>query len=422
MARLLNLLSILLGGVLPTITTALATPLLPQLQQDTLLLLTADGDNRTPQPQPPSQHWDARLSWPKPSGYDEATARCALFVQRRVLPCIDDAEPRADGVRQYVQDLVDGDQDIYNLTIGTGWHNETASTLPEETGRLSLTPTPENRGTPNPPTTPPTPIAATTRQTIKTHARLAAAAFCNPDIIAAWTCTACADPSVAGTHSITVVTAPDVGGQAFVAASDDLGAIVVAFRGTRDVRNWIEDINFAKADLALSGVAAAGVHQLKEEGKVHAGFYAREFAAREVPGATAARRGTRLGGAVATIAAVELALQGVLPATRIHLTTVGAPRVGDAGFAAAVERLGLGRMVRAVNYNDVAPHLPPRAFGFLHAGGGEVWIDATGDAVACDDGGVDGEEDRNCANSTPPWVSTSAHLVYDGLVFGGAAC
>ncbi|KAI9343260.1 Alpha/Beta hydrolase protein [Zopfochytrium polystomum] len=248
-----------------------------------------------------------------------------------------------------------------------------------------------------------------------------------PSGLTAWNCTTCTNITVAQTHSVTVISSPIIAAQAFVAVSEDLQSVVVAFRGTYEPQNYLEDLNFATVDFDLP----PGVARHRPNARIHSGFYLYWQSIRKDTLAAAARLAERypdytllftghsLGGAVATLAALTAAAGNATAAARIALLTVGAPRIGDAGFAAAVAAAGFASSVRAVNYDDVAVHLPPRAFGFRHGGAAEVWIDARGDAVACDDGGA---EDRECANSVPPWVSASAHLVYDGVVFGGAAC
>ncbi|MCC7167462.1 MAG: lipase family protein [Rhodospirillales bacterium] len=78
--------------------------------------------------------------------------------------------------------------------------------------------------------------------------------------------------------------------------------------------------------------------------------------------------GHSLGGALGNIAAHELVPGG-------YLITYGAPRVGNAAFALAVDtRAGHVRVTRQA---DPVPLVPPASMGFKH-GGTKIYIDADG--------------------------------------------
>lgn len=72
--------------------------------------------------------------------------------------------------------------------------------------------------------------------------------------------------------------------------------------------------------------------------------------------------GHSLGGALALLAAARLA---PLRSARLHLLTLGQPRVGDAGFKAALTGLD---MLRLVNGSDMVARLPPGWMGYRHVG------------------------------------------------------
>lgn len=62
-----------------------------------------------------------------------------------------------------------------------------------------------------------------------------------------------------------------------------------------------------------------------------------------------------------------------IPASSVLITTVGAPKVGDARFVSLIEGLGLAGLYRLVNGNDIVPRSPVNSkyVQFL----GEVYID-----------------------------------------------
>ncbi len=144
--------------------------------------------------------------------------------------------------------------------------------------------------------------------------------------------------------------------QLFVAGSKD--SIVVAFRGSSELKDWIGNFNFPQDEGALHGVV----------GRVHRGFASalspsfdaiaatiRTFAA---AGQSIWVTGHSLGGAEATLFSTRLARAG----TRVApLYTFGGPRAGDQGFARdAFEQLNQ-RVYRIVNELDLVPRVPPAA-------------------------------------------------------------
>jgi len=152
------------------------------------------------------------------------------------------------------------------------------------------------------------------------------------------------------------------GPRAFVLAAPD-GSRTVVFRGTTDAEGWVTDLDAERAPCGFGdGIA------------VHEGFVAhwqflRERIAPAVKGAQVLGRpvtlaGHSLGGAMATLAAIELARTGY----RVErVVTFGSPRVGNAAFAGAYELAGLvEKTTRYVHSFDPVPWLPTCLFGFRH--------------------------------------------------------
>ncbi|KAJ3142061.1 hypothetical protein HK101_003316 [Irineochytrium annulatum] len=210
----------------------------------------------------------------------------------------------------------------------------------------------------------------------------------------------------------------------FVAANDKLGTIVISFRGSHNFLNWVENLNICKVD--------SDVPNAPSDVRVHSGFQntwsavrSQTLAALETlhaahPTYSLTFTGHSLGAAVATLAAIDLVSTNSYPASSITLITQGEPRIGNAAFGAYVRSFPFAGVYRGVHYNDIVPHLPPESFGFSHHAG-EEWIDAGDKTVWCDDG-EHGGEDTDCANTTPPWLSASAHMVYFGVAMGGGSC
>jgi hypothetical protein len=180
---------------------------------------------------------------------------------------------------------------------------------------------------------------------------------------------------------------------------------VIAFRGTRDLANWLTDAEFLREHIPTGGV--------------HRGFLAAvDSVLPQIKAALAEGRGQRtevrdqksevggpsascpltsdlrpltsdlrplpsdlcplpsdlrpliltghsLGGALAVLAGYFLAEQNY-PVHSIY--TYGQPRAGDAAFAADFEVLCGGKTYRVVNQNDLVPRLPGWLLGYRHAG------------------------------------------------------
>lgn len=73
--------------------------------------------------------------------------------------------------------------------------------------------------------------------------------------------------------------------------------------------------------------------------------------------------GHSLGGALATLAALDMSYAQFLPKSRINLYTYGSPRVGDFNFAQAVVN-SVNIINRVVHHQDAVPHLPPCVIDF----------------------------------------------------------
>ncbi len=143
--------------------------------------------------------------------------------------------------------------------------------------------------------------------------------------------------------------------ECFVASSEK--AIIVSFRGTKGVRDWLIDLN------------SLAVHA--QYGTVHRGFY---FAFQSVKSSleTLIRRenpaeraiiltGHSLGGALATIAAAEW--REMFSISSVY--TFGQPCVGRNDFRTFLSGHYANNFFRFVNDDDIVPRVPP---GYVHFG------------------------------------------------------
>ncbi|MCT0213676.1 MULTISPECIES: lipase family protein [unclassified Synechococcus] len=142
--------------------------------------------------------------------------------------------------------------------------------------------------------------------------------------------------------------------QCFVAGSEDL--VLVSFRGTESVADWLSNLKLLSTDSGRFG-------------PVHAGFLEQfralqqeiEAILRSAPDRRLVITGHSLGGAIAVLAAASWV--GELPLHALH--TFGQPMAGKAAFASFVQRQFEARYFRHVNGADVVSRVPP---GYRHAG------------------------------------------------------
>lgn len=194
-------------------------------------------------------------------------------------------------------------------------------------------------------------------------AHITSVSYCHASHVSNWTCGPCAlVPPLLDAH---VVEDTKDNFQGLVGYSSQFDAIVIAFRGSMDVSNWINNLSFFKkrAYTEFPGVM------------VHEGFYwvyrtvADQILTRiaEIhktrPDAQLIVTGHSLGGAVAAICAFEMQYLEKLPVRMLY--TFGKPRVGNANFSALLVNASF-ETYRLTHFRDVVPHLPPHWVGFHH--------------------------------------------------------
>ncbi|MDY7020014.1 MAG: hypothetical protein SWJ54_01465 [Cyanobacteriota bacterium] len=158
---------------------------------------------------------------------------------------------------------------------------------------------------------------------------------------------------------------------------------IIAFRGTQQVNEWVQNI-------LAQQVRHTELSLFEFQGQVHRGFatlyspISRQViaAARELdPSRPIYITGHSLGASLATLAAMDLAIQVPELKDQLRLYTYAGPRVGNVEFAEAHSRL-VPNSYRVVNMADSVPTAPPTTIGKLvFAHSGQVWtfVDYSGD-------------------------------------------
>jgi predicted lipase len=194
-------------------------------------------------------------------------------------------------------------------------------------------------------------------------ARVTSVAYCGAKHIRNWSCSPCAlvDPL----EDIHVLEDVKDKFQGLVGYNKDRNEVIVAFRGSMDISNWIDNLTFIKKKPYVQ----------YPDVRVHQGFYwVYQSVEKQVvpavkallaahPTASVMVTGHSLGGAVAALCSFDLALIHEIPVAMVY--TFGEPRVGNANFSALINQ-AISGYFRVTHFRDVVPHLPPSWIGFRH--------------------------------------------------------
>lgn len=170
--------------------------------------------------------------------------------------------------------------------------------------------------------------------------------------------------------------------QAFLAANAD--AIVVGFRGTSNINNWMTDLTIhltggplgrvhegflAALNLVWLGLLQAILDTQRSSVSVSASASGAHQSSSSPSGPARAPSlwftGHSLGGALATLAVAKL-IERAQPVDGLY--TCGCPRCGDGAFAANFNSL-FTQGFRFVYNEDIVTRIPPRIpFGYRHVG------------------------------------------------------
>ena len=155
--------------------------------------------------------------------------------------------------------------------------------------------------------------------------------------------------------------ATDVTG--FVATDTTASLIVISFRGSRSVRNWLTDFSFPviMTSICQDCFASTGFYASWLESQTGV-FTALDAARAQYPSYRIVVTGHSLGGALATIAVGALRSNG----TSVDMYTYGAPKVGLRGIAEYISQTNMGSNFRVTHVNDPVPRMPPLLAGYQH--------------------------------------------------------
>ncbi|KAJ1973327.1 hypothetical protein H4R35_004178 [Dimargaris xerosporica] len=230
---------------------------------------------------------------------------------------------------------------------------------------------------------------------LKVYANLAGAAYSD---LTSWDCSHCDE--VEDSELVQFFSKNNNVTVGYIAINDGIESVTLAFRGTTEARQWVEDFKFSKVDFP-NDTDGSQVHKgfLETYQDVADDVYKRTTEQLDQhPNHTLTIVGHSLGGALASVAAVDFVSRNESLASIMKVVTFGKPHVGNMNYVKHYNSMKVNT-TRVVNKNDLVPHVPTAYMNFHHEGT-EVWIlpNSTANAtVACPQS--DDHTNPDCANS-----------------------
>jgi hypothetical protein len=182
-------------------------------------------------------------------------------------------------------------------------------------------------------------------------------AVCDLSDILAFNCSACGNRT-AGFFTSWAIESKEFDVQVFVGFDAPRNMIVVSFRGSKTLSNWINDMRFAHVDTPFPECTGCFLHK---------GFI-RSYDSIAVPLFVAVGQlrsqyntsklmvtGHSLGGALAQLAALDLIIHDQFAVFSAALYTFGSPRIGNNNFQLYLQSKTFGW--RVVNQRDLVPQV-----------------------------------------------------------------
>ncbi|KAJ2660346.1 hypothetical protein IW148_003821 [Coemansia sp. RSA 1199] len=240
------------------------------------------------------------------------------------------------------------------------------------------------------------------------YAAYAGAAYTITD---SWNCeNECEHPGTEGTEVLYNWDTQRVTSNGYIARNPDKKLIVVAFRGSAETGDWVENFTANPVQWPSSISGSFVVQGFLNGYLVSSEDVLQNTAdlAAKYPDHSIVAVGHSLGGARASLFVADLSINYPRLASRVQLYTYGQAKVGNDVFADYMDNINV-LMYRVVNKGDIAPHLP-LVSSMAHFGT-EVWLTANGQSIVCKSGDY-----SKCSESLPATAyNVQDHSTYPGL-------
>ena len=200
--------------------------------------------------------------------------------------------------------------------------------------------------------------------------------------------------------------------------------VFTSFRGSSNIHNWIENIQFRKispynnSNIEIERGFYKEYNFIKKNIIENLSILSKKYETNKL-----LITGHSSGGALATIMAYDI-LKQYNDYKIAYLFNFGSPRVGNKEFVEDFNNYNI-TSYRITHYYDMVPHVPEEFLGYRHISN-EIWYNRENtNYQICND--FDNKEDNQCSNSCSPLhcTSTSDHLNYLNVTMGnddGMSC
>jgi len=245
---------------------------------------------------------------------------------------------------------------------------------------------------------------------------LAQATYSGISALDSWTCETC-DQRVELDYIV-----EESGVRALQGYDSYSGTLFIAFRGSVNIQNWIDNIQISKispyndTSIGVSKGFYKAYNSIKPELFDNLPSLVEKYNTKRL-----LITGHSLGAALATLMSYDIIT--IFPTYELsYVVTFGSPRVGNAAFSTSFNSYSESvTHYRITHYYDMVPHVPEEFLGYLHISN-EIWYNEdNSDFYICND--ASSGEDDTCSNSCSPThcTSTSDHLNYLNVTMGSGS-
>ena len=211
------------------------------------------------------------------------------------------------------------------------------------------------------------------------------------------------------------------GSKALQGYDKETHSIFIAFRGSSNIQNWIDNIQvnqispYNDTTIRVEKGFYKAYNQIKPELLDNLADLTTKYKTRDI-----FITGHSLGGSMATLMAYDI-LTLYLHYHVKYLITFGSPRTGNPPFAESFNSYH-PISYRVTHANDIVPHVPEEVLHYRHISN-EIWYnEPNSNYKICND--YNNIEDETCSDSCAPThcTSTSDHTNYLHVIMGSDGC